>query len=173
MVDRAYENHINHEDKIVEAIDRLEMTLRILLTAILSCLVWIALSAAFSLPAFSAPLIPPLTEPAPLQYWHTVDIPRDSGVYPLEVFAPALPALIHQPVIVEIGDPPAPPVHVPEPATGWLVSIPLVLIVVIVVGWGRNEPVSRRAFTTGYNAGLAIRRAPTQDNLPGRRLMIS
>lgn len=76
---------------------------------------WI-LAVCALLPA--SPLLPPLPEPPALQYWYTVDIPTDSGVYPLEVFTPALPPLFAQPQIVEIGEPPKPPVHVPEPGTG-------------------------------------------------------
>ena len=70
--------------------------------------------------AKAAPLLPPPPEPKPLQYWHTTHIPTDGGVYSLEVYAPALPPPIHQPQIVDIGDPPAPPVHVPEPGTWWI-----------------------------------------------------
>lgn len=74
----------------------------------------------------AAPLHNAAPEPPALQYWHTVDIPTDSGVYPLEVFAPALPPLFAQPQIVEIGTPPEPPVHVPEPGTWALVGAVLV-----------------------------------------------
>ena len=62
----------------------------------------------------------PIPDP-PLQYWHTTYIPTDSGVFALEVYAPALPKLEVQPRIIEIGEPPAALVNVPEPNTGTLI----------------------------------------------------
>jgi len=112
-----------NEDKIAEAINRLEMTLRALLMGILVCVLWIALCAMCAVLS-ATPLLTAAPDPPALQYWYTVDIPMDGGVYPLEVYAPVLPPLIHQPVIVEIGEPPAPPVDVPEPGT-WLSGIPI------------------------------------------------
>jgi len=77
--------------------------------------------------AKSAPLLTAAPEPPALQHWHTTYVPTDSGVYPMEVFAPALPPLFAQPQIVEIGDPPEPPVHVPEPESRTLIEVSLAL----------------------------------------------
>lgn len=70
----------------------------------------------------------PSTE-QPLQYWHTQWVPMDGGVYPQEVYAPALPKVEPEPyVFVDIGDPPR-LVETPEPGTWGLVLAVMVLMV--------------------------------------------
>lgn len=81
------------------------------------------LLCAFVLPA--APLLTTVPEPPALQYWHTTYIPTDSGVYSLEVYAPALPPLFAQ-EIVEIGEPPK-LADVPEPGTWHLLALGVAL----------------------------------------------
>ena len=127
-------------DKIIAAIDRnteVQKGVRSRLGWVLYVLVllWFYAFAAGCPKAKAAPLLTAAPEPPALQYWHTVDIPTDSGVYQLEVYAPALPTLFAQPQIVEIGTPPEPPVHVPEPETWVMVVIPLGLIGALI-GWG-------------------------------------
>lgn len=71
----------------------------------------------------------------PMQPWYTVDIPRDGGVYPLEVYAPSLPRLWPGPQIVELGEPPRlepPSMETPEPGTGWMITLGILLVVVYV-----------------------------------------
>lgn len=68
----------------------------------------------------AAPLLPPLEQPvlveigAPpccpenphLQYWHTMDVPTDAGVFPVQVFAPRLVAqMASEPGLVETPEP--------------------------------------------------------------------
>lgn len=152
------------EDKIVAAIDRNTKSSDRLYEALLRVvmqLIWISvylLLLCFPVAciglniAKAATLLPPLPEPAPLQYWHTVDIPRDGGVYSLEVFAPALPRIEFQPQIVDIGDPPAPPVHVPEPGTLWVAGIAIGVILWVWVArreerkWKKIEEDQDRRF---------------------------
>lgn len=120
---------MNDERDIVDAIGRLSS--RVGWVAYWLLLIFVALFTGGCPKVHAAPLLPPLPEPAPsLQYWHTVDIPRDGGVYPLEVFAPALPPIImcyDGTEFTSIGDPPAPPVHVPEPGTAMLVITAIVV----------------------------------------------
>jgi len=121
------------ENEIIAAIDRnteVQKGVRSRLGWVLYVLVllWFYAFAAGCPKAKAAPLLTAAPEPPALQYWHTVDIPTDSGVYPLEVYAPALPPLFAQPVIVEIGTPPDPPVHVPEPGTWVMVGAVLIPI---------------------------------------------
>lgn len=55
----------------------------------------------------------------PTQHWHTQWVPTDTGVYPQEVYAPALPKVEPELyVFVDIGDPPR--LEAPEPGTWWL-----------------------------------------------------
>ncbi len=91
-------------------------------------LLWLGICVVGCPRATSAPLLTAAPEPPALQHWHTTYVPTDSGVYPMEVFAPALPPLFAQPQIVEIGTPPKPPVHVPEPGTWALVGAVLIPI---------------------------------------------
>lgn len=58
------------------------------------------------------------------QYWYTMQVPTDTGVYPMEVYAPALPALFADDAVgYVLGAPPLPPADVPEPGTWSLVVI--------------------------------------------------
>jgi len=121
------------EDKIVAAIDRNTEKLegiksRLWWIALMLVNIWIASLGAGCPKAKAAPLLTAAPEPPALQHWHTTYVPTDSGVYPLEVYAPALPPLFAQPVIVEIGTPPDPPVHVPEPGTWVMVGAVLIPI---------------------------------------------
>lgn len=54
--------------------------------------------------------------PLPTQRWYTMDVPTPEGVFPVEVYAPALPRIVAsdlEPIYV-LGDPPR-MVDVPEP----------------------------------------------------------
>jgi hypothetical protein len=106
---------------------------RITLTLAFCCI----LPAAPLMPPLDQPIIveigtPPLPPPNPhVQYWYTQWVPTDSGVYPQEVYAPALPKV--EPmlyVFTDIGDPPR-LVETPEPGTWWLVGGAVVLAAVV------------------------------------------
>lgn len=82
----------------------------------------------------------------PLQYWHTRWVPTDNGVYPLEVYAPALPRVEPELyVFTDIGDPPR-LVETPEPGTGRMISyLALVgLIAYLVYLLHQEQDVSER-----------------------------
>ncbi len=69
----------------------------------------------------------------PLQYWHTQWVPADGGVYPLEVYAPALPRVELEPyVFVDIGDPPR-LMETPEPGTAEMVMQAIVLSALFIL----------------------------------------
>ena len=113
---------MSEEEKLVAAIDRNTEAVRSVKrelgnVSVMLGIIWLGICVVGCPHAKAYPLLTVAPDPPALQYWHTVDIPMDGGVYPLEVYAPALPPLIHQPRIVEIGDPPVPPVDVPEPGT--------------------------------------------------------
>ncbi len=84
-------------------------------------------------PAKASPITHvPVAEP-PLQYWHTQWVPMDGGVYPLEVYAPALPKVEPEPyVFVDIGDPPR-LMETPEPETWWLVGFVILITICIMI----------------------------------------
>lgn len=54
------------------------------------------------------------------QYWHTMHVPMDGGVYSVQVYAPALPRITAE-AFVEIGTPPLAPHPAPEVSSIWLV----------------------------------------------------
>lgn len=71
-------------------------------------------------PAKAAP-VTHMTISGPLQYWHTQWVTMDGGVYPLEVYAPALPKVEPELyMFVDIGDPPR-LTETPEPGT-WVLT---------------------------------------------------
>lgn len=83
----------------------------------------------------------PNTEP-PLQYWHTQWVPTDNGVYPQEVYAPALPRVEPELyVFVDIGDPPR--LETPEPEMWTAFPIGIVGGIVLAV-WSRRAKIKRR-----------------------------
>jgi len=87
--------------------------------------VW-ALLLAVTLSASPITHVPIVEQP--LQYWHTQWVPTDGGVYPLEVYAPALPRVEPELyVFTDIGDPPR--LETPEPGT-WLLVVGVVIAVV-------------------------------------------
>lgn len=84
----------------------------------------------------AAPLLKPLEQPALVelgappccpenpyvQYWHTMDVPTEAGVFPVEVFAPRLVAQMAS----------EPEVATPEPGTAWLAGG---VVVAVVFAW--------------------------------------
>lgn len=86
-------------------------------------------------PARASPIThAPMPPPNPhLQYWHTQWVPMDGGVYPLEVYAPALPNVELEPyVFTNIGDPPR-LMETPEPETWWLVGFVILITICIMI----------------------------------------
>lgn len=71
----------------------------------------------FSTQLAAAPLLPPLEQPALVelgappccpeqQYWYTMDVPTEAGVFPVQVFAPRLVAQVaSEPGMVETPEP--------------------------------------------------------------------
>lgn len=103
----------------------------------------------------ASPIAPPLPEPG-LQHWYTVSIPQETGVYELEVYAPALPALFAQPQIVVLGEP-LRLMETPEPGTTEAVLFALVFI--FGIGWVRSSnhgEEARESLQTRNSALLAI-----------------
>ncbi len=105
------------EDKIVAALDRfrravIDCTAAILLIIII---IWFC-TCALVTRAKASPLLSDGDEPTSLQYWYTVSVPQESGVYEVQVFTPALPALFAQPQIVVL-DEALRLVETPEPGT--------------------------------------------------------
>ena len=66
----------------------------------------------------------PLPE-TPIQYWYTVDIPTDSGVYVTEVYAPVLPKITASSVTIESAKPHE--LATPEPSMLILIITGLIL----------------------------------------------
>lgn len=83
----------------------------------------------------AAPLLPPLEQPAlvelgappccpvnlHVQYWHTMDVPTDAGVFPVQVFAPRL--------VAQVASEPGAVVATPEPGMGWLALVAMMAMV--------------------------------------------
>ena len=110
--------------KIVSAIERNTAEIRSQGNWIWAAMMMLAvvLAASNGCPrAKAAPLVSDGDEIASLQYWYTVSVPQDHGVY--DVQAPALPALF-LPQIVELGEPPR-LMETPEPGTGAPIGIGL------------------------------------------------
>jgi len=114
--------------------------------------------------AHATPLLPPLesiveigTPPLPpanpnVQYWHTQWVPTDSGVYPQEVYAPALPQVEPELyVFVDIGDPPR-LMETPEPGTGILVAG----VVFLLIAGGYTAHLLDRAENRELDLKLAL-----------------
>lgn len=74
----------------------------------------------------ASPLISDGVEPTSLQHWYTVSVPQESGVYSVEVFAPALPAIFAQDQILVLDEPLR--VDVPEPGTSLIVTAGLLAL---------------------------------------------
>lgn len=78
--------------------------------------------------------------PLPQQHWYTMDVPTPEGVFPVEVYAPALPRIVAsdlEPIYV-LGDPPR-LVDVPEPGTGWMMVLATGIGFVLWVNWMVNK----------------------------------
>ncbi len=111
-------------NKIVAAIDRntkMLWTLDQTLWLVFCCLLFIGMMTCSAGAAKASPITHAPIAEHPLQYWHTQWIPTGDGVYPLEVFAPALPRIEPEPyVFVDIGDSPR-LMETPEPGT-WVLT---------------------------------------------------
>lgn len=109
-------------DKIVAAIDRNTTAVKSVSDCILGAatIIWVPLIMIMGVigcpPAKSSPITHAPIAETPMQYWHTQWVPTGEGVYPLEVYAPALPKVEPEPyMFVDIGDPPR--LETPEPGT--------------------------------------------------------
>lgn len=116
-------------NKIVAAIDRntkMLWTLDQTLWLVFCCLLFIGMMTCSAGAAKASPIAhAPIVE-QPMQYWHTQWVPVDGGVYPQEVYAPALPNVELEPyVFTNIGDPPR-LVETPEPGT-WNLAVVVAL----------------------------------------------
>jgi len=155
-------------NKIVAAIDRnTEATREVAVSGlvrniILFCAFVLAFTEVGCPRAKATPLLPPLTyeigtPPLPppnphVQYWHTQWVPGDGGVYPLEVYAPALPRVEPELyVLVDIGDPPR-LMETPEPGTGILVAG----VVFLLIAGGYTAHLLDRAENRELDLKLAL-----------------
>ncbi len=131
------------EDKIIAAIDRNTDAIRAhttrternelfrfpVMVSIATSLIMMACCP----PAKASPITHAPIAEQPMQYWHTQWVPTDGGVYPQEVYAPALPQVEPEPyVFVDIGDPPR-LMETPEPETWWLVGFVILITICIMI----------------------------------------
>ena len=115
-------------NKIVAAIDR--NTEAIHWSGVSRTVMLCLLICSISCPRSKASPITRAPVAEPLQYWHTQWVPADGGVYPQEVYAPALPRVEPELyVFTDIGDPPR-LTETPEPGTWSMVGgVALLLII--------------------------------------------
>jgi len=125
----------NDTDRIIAAISVARNYIITLLIAIIWILVGILLTAINSKASTILNITEPAYEigmpPAPppdVQYWHTMHVPTEGGVLPVEVFAPKLYAVMAKGE-VGVGT------DVPELRRGWVLVGFILLVLAIKAAW--------------------------------------